>query len=129
MQTSMTRYADSPTMRATAAKGICWASIRIIASNISVKPARRPANSGSTMRADPSGSFTRGVRNAQMALVLEKVQVPIVLGHGVMNRMQAGKPGHAEAGALTAKSNNTVSSLASASNSTDLTDLTDHGAL
>ena len=67
-------------MRATAANGICRASISTSASNSSVKPESLPANGGLTRCTEPSGSFTRGVRTSQHALVLEEVQVPVGLG-------------------------------------------------
>jgi hypothetical protein len=46
-----TRCQLSPTMRATAANGICWASIKTSASNSKVKPASLPTQSGSMSNA------------------------------------------------------------------------------
>ncbi|KWZ50458.1 hypothetical protein WS92_23970 [Burkholderia sp. MSMB1588] len=65
MQIACTRCHDSPTARATAAKGICWASVSTIASNSSVKPLSLLAQLGSTSATRPSGSFTRGVRTSR----------------------------------------------------------------
>jgi hypothetical protein len=56
----------SPTMRATAANGICWASSNTGASNSKVKPARLPTRSGSTSAALPSGSLTLGTRGQRL---------------------------------------------------------------
>lgn len=59
-----TWYGVMPTVRATAAKGICGASTSTSASNNSVKPESLPANGGLTNCTEPSGNFTRGVRTS-----------------------------------------------------------------
>lgn len=50
--------------RATAVKVISRHSVRISASNSSVKPASFPAQPGSTCRTPPSGNLTRGTRTS-----------------------------------------------------------------
>ncbi len=82
-----TRYAEMPTMRATAANGICGASISTSASNSSVKPESLPANGGLTRAHRPVGQLDARRAHFEHALVLEEVQVPIGLGHRVVHRV------------------------------------------
>jgi hypothetical protein len=61
-------------MRATAANGICWASINTSASNSKVKPASLPTQSGSMSATLPSRNRRRGTRTSRWQSCWKKLR-------------------------------------------------------
>src|SRR5271157_5908682 len=76
-----TRCQVSPTVRATAANGICWASISTSASNSRVNPESLPTQSGSTTQSNSRHT------HLEVTLMLEEVQVTQLLDLRVVNRV------------------------------------------
>src|SRR3974377_1988458 len=94
-----TRCQLSPTMRATAANGICWASSNTSASNSKVKPAGLPTQSGSVSAPLPARPPKAGHADFEMAFMLEEVEVAQPLDLGIVDRVLARRLGVGKAAA------------------------------